>query len=50
MSFERYKLWVQAVVQGRTVLMQSFLEGSARTRAARSRADSSLAAVLTGSK
>ena len=34
----------------RTVVMQSFSDGLAKTLAASSRADSSLAAVLTGSK
>ena len=34
----------------RTVVMQSFSDGLAKTLAASSRADSSLAALLTGSK
>ena len=36
--------------QVQTVVMQSFSDGLAKTLAASSRADSSLAAVLTGSK
>ena len=54
-TFQRAHKRSQARYKGkaslmRTVVMQSFSDGLAKTLAASSRADSSLAAVLTGSK